>query len=156
MVTGFVLLLFAVIGTRAVFALPATLKANWVFRVTAVDSPRAYFMAVRKALYGLTAAPVWIAAAILYFAIWRPASAAAHLAVLRLVGMILVERSIRDFRKIPFTCGYLPGKADLTRKLGAAGALFLFATDAGTQFEYYAMRERTRFGFLLLVLLVIA
>lgn len=156
MIAGFVTLFFAIIGARAVFALPATLKANWVFRVTAVHSPRAYFAAIRKALYGLTALPVWIACTAAYLAIWRPAHATAHLAILLAAGIILIERSMFEFRKIPFTCSYLPGKADLTRKLGAYGAGFLFLTDIGTRIEYSAIQTRARYFFLLAILAVVA
>ena len=46
------MMVFAVIGARAVFALPISLPANWIFRITAVHSPQAYFSAARKALVG--------------------------------------------------------------------------------------------------------
>ena len=48
-------LFFAVIGVRAVFAMPIALRANWIFRLTAVHSPEAYFHAVRKSLYTVAA-----------------------------------------------------------------------------------------------------
>jgi hypothetical protein len=80
MAAGFVLLLLAIVGTRAVFALPVTLKANWIFRVTAVHSPRAYFDAIRKSMFTLVA-PVWIAAAIFYLTVWGGLEAVGHVAV---------------------------------------------------------------------------
>src|SRR5262249_11333847 len=66
MTGGFVLLFLFLIGTRAVFALPFALRSNWIFRITAVHSPTAYFAAVRKATTVLAAGPVWMASAALY------------------------------------------------------------------------------------------
>jgi hypothetical protein len=101
-----ILLFFAVVGTRSVFVLPIELRANWVFRMTAVHSPSAYFSAVRKALLVLGAAPVWIASLFL-LAIWPPIQALKHIAILLPTGVLLVEISLYRFRKIPFTCSYL-------------------------------------------------
>ncbi len=122
LVGSLVLLFFALIGARAVFAMPIALTANWIFRVTAVHSPAAYFRAVRKSLFALAALPVWIGAAILFFAIWPPAAAMQRVALMVVVGVLVVEKSLRWFRKIPFACSYLPGKANLHVRLGAYGA----------------------------------
>jgi hypothetical protein len=67
---GLVLLCFAVVGTRAIFSLPIELRANWVFWLTAVQAPSAYFRALRKALFAVTVLPVWLAGAAAYFLIW--------------------------------------------------------------------------------------
>ncbi len=132
---GFVVLILAVIGMRAVFSLPVDLKANWIFRITDVYSPKAYFTAVRKSMFLLGATPVWIAAAILYLTLWPRVPALAHLAVLLMVGTIVVETSLRDFRKAPFACSYLPGKSDLRFKFGIYAIGFLFATYVGALAE---------------------
>jgi hypothetical protein len=58
-----VFLVCAAWGARAVFQLPVALKSNWIFRVTAIHSPRSYFDGTRKALYLLAALPVWCVAA---------------------------------------------------------------------------------------------
>jgi len=102
MTASFVLLFFGVIGTRAVFALPAALKANWMFRITAIHSPKAYFTAVRKALYAVTGWPIVIAMGVVYVAIWPRVPALLHVAVLALTAVIVVERSLTEFRKVPF------------------------------------------------------
>ena len=132
---GFVVLILAVIGMRAVFSLPVDLKANWIFRLTDVHSPNAYFTAVRKSVFLLGATPVWITAAILYLTLWPRVPALAHLAVLVMVGTIVVETSLREFRKAPFACSYLPGKSDLRFKFGIYAIGFLFATYIGALAE---------------------
>jgi pimeloyl-ACP methyl ester carboxylesterase len=151
-----VLLFFAVVAARAVFALPQTLPANWIFRVSAVHSPAAHFAAVRKTLFTLTAVPVCIISAIVYFSIWPGRPALEHMLVLIPVGVVVVEGSLYQFRKIPFTCSYLPGGANINVRLGIYGILFLLAAEVGTQLEFWSMQESARFAVLFGVLLAAA
>ncbi len=151
-----IMLVFAVIGARAVFALPIALPANWIFRITAVHSPKTYFSAVRKALAVVAAAPVLIACAAAYCFLWPGHKGIEHVAVLAILGFILVERSLYRFRKIPFACSYLPGKANLRVKLGAYGILFLFLCNVGVHIEAASLRKAASFTILALVLLAVA
>jgi predicted permease len=151
-----VMMVFAVIGARAVFALPISLQANWIFRITAVHSPQAYFSAARKALAGTAVIPVWIACAVVYLTMWRGPEAWWHLLVLSLVGAILVFASMRRFRKIPFACSYLPGKANLKVKLGMYGILFLFLCDNGVRIEVAALHGPRGFAVLIAILIAAA
>ena len=156
LVTSMVLLAFAIIGVRAVFALPITLPANWVFRITAVHTSPEYFSAVRRSLYALTALPIWIASAIFYPLVWPLAPAIEHLAVLFVIGILLIEISLHGFRKVPFACSYLPGKANIHVKLGIWAILFLFVTDRGVAIEFWAMERAGRFAVFIGILLVLA
>ncbi len=151
-----VLLVFAVIGARGIFALPVALPANWIFRITAIHNPNAYFSAARKALAAIAAAPVLLACAAAYLLLWPGRKGIEHVLVLALLGVILVERSLYRFRKIPFACSYLPGKSNLKVKLGAYGILFLFLCDAGVQIEAATLHLFTGFAVLALVLLAAA
>jgi hypothetical protein len=132
-----VLLCFAVAGVRGVFSLPLELRANWIFRITLVDSPKAYLNAVRKSLYALAAIPLLLISALL--------SGFAHTSVLLAVAIILVETSLYGFRKLPFACSYLPGKANLNLKLGIYLVLFLITADLGVSLEGWAMQHPLRF-----------
>lgn len=143
--TGMIVLLFAVIGARAVIALPVALPCNWMLRITAVHTAGAYCASIRKSLFTLTAVPLWIASALFYFAIWPWPAALKHLIILVLAGTLLIERSLYKFRKIPFACSYLPGKANLNMRLGAYGIGFLFITDAGVRVELWTMERLDRF-----------
>lgn len=156
LVGSMVVLFFAAVGTRAVFAMPIALTANWVFRITVVHSPVAYFSAVRKALFALAALPVWLAAAVIFLTIWPAASAIQHVALMVVVGILVVEKSLRWFRKIPFACSYLPGKAQLHIRLGAYGALFLTLSYIGVGIEYWSLQRPTRFAALFIILLASA
>jgi len=152
LVCGLVILAFAAIGARAVFAMPMALSANWIFRLTAVHSPAAYFAAARRSLFVVAAVPVWIAAAIAYFAIWPWPAALEHVIMLVLVGILLVELLLHRFRKIPFACSYLPGKANLNVRFGAGGIAFLFLAGQGVDLEYWAMERPARFVVLAAIL----
>jgi hypothetical protein len=104
---------FAVIGTRVAFSIPLDLRGNWTFRVTGARRVPECLVGARRSLVLISAAPVWIAAAVCCFWLWPWRAAAGHLAILALMAMILVELSLHGFHKIPFTCSYLPGKSQI-------------------------------------------
>lgn len=153
---AFVLLFFAAIGTRAVFALPLALRSNWIFRITQVHSPAKYFTAVRKAAMILACGPVWLAAAMLYFALWPASAVWKHLAIMAATGTLLVYLLMFRFRKIPFTCSYLPGKTDLRIKLGSRAILFLLLADIFVRLEALALGSPRGFAIMLALLLAAA
>ncbi len=109
------MMVLAAVGTRVAFALPLDLRANWIFRLIGVGAgTRAGFetlAASRRALLLLSVAPVWLVTAVLCLGLWPGRQSAAHLLVLGLLGMIVVDLCLLRFRKIPFTCSYLPGKS---------------------------------------------
>jgi len=151
-----VFLVFAIIGTRAVFAMPIALPANWIFRITAVHSPAAYFAAIRKSLFALAAGPVWIAAALIFPAIWPTFYGVAHVILLGAMGMILIEFALYRFRKMPFACSYLPGKANIHVRLGAGGIAFLGASSIVTHIEFAVIPHIASFTTFLAILAAIA
>jgi hypothetical protein len=111
MVATVVMLCAAWLGTRTLFSLPLDLRANWLFRLIPPPEGAASLAAVRRALLSLSVLPIVAvsAALLLWFWPWKPA--AEHLLLLALLGSILADASLRGFRKIPFTCSYLPGKS---------------------------------------------
>jgi hypothetical protein len=72
---------------------------------------------VRKALFALVVVPILVAWGALFLAIWPTGPAVRHMVLLAVTGFLMVELSLSGFRKIPFTCSYLPGKANLHVKL---------------------------------------
>ena len=109
------MIMLAAVGTRAAFALPLDLRANWVFRLIGVGAgTRAgleTLAASRRALLLLSVAPVWLVTAAACLGLWPGRQSAAHLVVLGFLGMIVTDLCLLRFRKIPFTCSYLPGKS---------------------------------------------
>jgi len=151
-VGSFVLLFFSVIATRAVFSLPLALPANWVFRLTAVEEPIAYRAATRKALLVLCALPVWLCWAALYLAIWPVQPSLQHLAILALAAVIMTDLALYRFRKIPFACSYLPGKANLHVRLAIGAIAFTFITTQGVELEFWTLHNSSAFLILVAVL----
>jgi hypothetical protein len=101
----------AVIGVRMVIAMPHTLRANWIFRMTETRGVSEYLSAVRRSLLVIALAPVWLLLASLFLFRWRTWLVAGHLIVLGLVGVIVVELCLHGFHKFPFACSYLPGRS---------------------------------------------
>jgi hypothetical protein len=101
---------FAVIGVRMVIAMPYTLRANWIFRMTETRGAAKYLAAVRRSLWVFALAPVWLLLAALLLFRWPTWQVAGHLVVLALVGMIVVELCLHGFHKFPFACSYQPGQ----------------------------------------------
>jgi len=133
-----------VVGTRVVFSMPINLRANWIFRVTQVSQSREYMAAIRRPLFVLAVAPVWILSAALLFSIWPWQLAADHLVVLGLLGATVAYVCLAAFRKIPFTCSYLPGKSYLHMAFLTATFLMLL-TIRGVVFESAALRDGTSY-----------
>lgn len=146
MIAAPVLIAFAVMGARAIFSLPVTLPANWLFRLTQVAAPRAYFEAVRKAMATVVVVPLLVLGAAAYFAIWPARPAAEHVLVMCLVVASVAHRSLHQFRKIPFTCSYLPGKSGLHTRIAIyAIGLLAFASFA-VQIEYVLLNRALGFS----------
>ncbi len=117
-----VMLIACVVGMRVVFTMPLALKANWIFRVTESRAPGEYLAAIRRPLFVLGVAPVWMVSACVFFSIWPWRRAAEHLMILALAGAIAAYVCLYGFRKIPFTCSLLPGKSRIhIAYIGAMG-----------------------------------
>jgi hypothetical protein len=103
----------AVAGMRGVFALPIALKANWMLRVTQLRPVEYYLASTRRVLLLLAVAPVWLIAAVFSLGFRPWLAAAGHLLILAIFGLLAIEVSLIGFAKLPFTCSFLPGKANM-------------------------------------------
>jgi hypothetical protein len=131
-----VLMCTTVMGARVVFTIPLDLRANWIFRMTQVRPAEEYVSAIRVPLFALAVAPVWLGSAAFFFWTWRPSLAVAHLMVLALAGTILAWISLWGFKKIPFTCSWLPGKTFIHMAfLAVLGCLILLAKGAAVEWQ---------------------
>ncbi len=146
-----VMMCFWVVGTRVVFSMPLDLRANWIFRITEVRGVREYLAAIRRPLFVLAVAPVWVASAALLLSIWPWRMVTGHLLVLGLWGSILAYVCLSGFQKIPFTCSYLPGKSYVHMVfLASMGILLLILK--GVEFERRALQEPASFSKMLFIL----
>lgn len=104
---------FVLVGMRAVFVLPAELPANWVFQVTATAPQETYLGGARKAMLVMGVMPLALAFLPVTVLWWGWAVAIKHLLFFTAVSWMLVELLMLRFPKIPFTCPYLPGRANI-------------------------------------------
>ena len=155
LVGSLVMIFFVVMGGRAVFSQPIALRSNWIFRITAVEPPPAYFAAVRKSMFAILVLPVVLAWTALFFTIWPAGAAARHAIIMAVSGYLMVQLSLKGFRKIPFACSYLPGKANMHVKLGLFAVGFLFVTNLAIELEYRSLRNATVYIILVAVLLAL-
>ncbi len=118
-----VILVFASVGTRVVFSLPADLRGNWIFRVAPVGRVPDCVVANRRSLLLLAAAPVWVMSTALCFAVFPWPAAVRHAVLLATAAFVLVEVCLLGLQKIPFTCSYLPGKSQV--HLAVLAAMYL-------------------------------
>ena len=109
-----VLSFFVLSGMRYVFTIPSELPANWIFRITETDERRYALDGARSAMLWLAVLPLFAALAPFYFVLWPPGVALAHLVFSVTISILLIEILLLDFWKIPFTCSYPPGKANVT------------------------------------------
>jgi hypothetical protein len=126
----------AAAAVRVVFALPITLRANWIYRITEIRSVMLYTNALRRTFLSLVVAPVWAIFAALFLTIWPWKLAAPHLLCFGLLGTVLCEIAIYRFHKVPFTCSYLPGNGNVQFGFWIFFALLaLSPLFAGTEWE---------------------
>ena len=150
-----VMMCFCVVGTRVVFSMPLDLRANWIFRLAEVRGMTQYLAAIRRPLFVLALAPVWASSAALLLSVWPWRQAAGHLAVLALWGTILAYLCLYGFKKIPFTCSYLPGKSYIHMVfLSSMGILLLILK--GVEVERRALQEPASYAKMLLILSIAA
>jgi len=147
-----VILCLSIVGIRVCFTLPSELRANWIFRLTETADLRQYTVAIRKSLWILGPIPQALASAAVFFTLWPWRPALAHLVVYLLVATLLIERSLAGFQKIPFTCSYLPGKANLNVMLGVYATLFMVSADVGIRIELWSFDRPLRYVAILAIL----
>ena len=140
------------LGIRTVFSLPLDLRANWLFRVTPTPGGADCQTAVRRALLALSVLPVLVGTAALLLCFWPWTPAAEHLLVLGLLGSLLADISLKGFRKIPFTCSYLPGKSKVHMVFWFGNIPLVMAIHKAAELEQRAMAHPLRYWAMVAIL----
>jgi CubicO group peptidase (beta-lactamase class C family) len=130
----------AVMGTRVAFGMPADLRANWIFQVMGARTGRETATAARRPLWVLAVAPVWLGSAAVCLGLWPSWPSVWHMVTLALIGLILVELCLLNFRKIPFACSYLPGRLRI-EVLFLGAILLLLGSVRLAVFEHDALNQ---------------
>jgi len=125
-------LMFACGGAaRAALALPIEYRANWIFQVTEERMTRREQLRAVDRIVTLYVIGVPLVAATPLLWTAYGTTALLPIAVVAAVGLLFVHVVLLDWRRIPFTCSYLPGKRFIGHSalIGVAGcALFTLAS----------------------------
>jgi hypothetical protein len=156
LIASTLMMCIAVAGMRILFPIPIALRANWIFRLTELRETPKYSQAVRRTLFMLGVMPVWVVSGVLLLLIFPFRFAVGHLLALGLLGTILVEACLQGFRKIPFTCSYLPGKGNVQYLSLGCLLVFLPLIDKGAEFEMRMLQSPFDFVSMILVLAIAA
>jgi hypothetical protein len=139
-----ILSFFILSGMRMVFAIPAELPANWVFQITEDSDHKDCLSGVRKAMVLLAVLPLFVLLFPIYTLLWGAGLALLETAFGIALGLALVDLLLLNFRKIPFTCSYLPEK---TNFIVLAVLYWLAFTTYGytaARLEYWMLRDPVR------------
>ncbi|MBL8212567.1 MAG: hypothetical protein JNK87_17765 [Bryobacterales bacterium] len=156
LVASFVMLFLVIAGCRVAFSIPVDLTANWIFQLLPCEPVHHYATATRGTLILFAAFPalVFWAVVLAWFWPWRPALG--HLAILTSVAAVLVESALVRFQKMPFTCSYLPGNANVYYCFVAFTLLALNALLMAARIELPALQNPWAVGLTVGVLLSVA
>jgi hypothetical protein len=104
------MIFLAIPAMRLAIWVPLELRSNWIFRMTEDVAGRAEVAAanVRAVLALAVALPLALIAPLQW---WTLGSSALRILIVEAsIGWLLVEWTMADWRRIPFTCSYIPGK----------------------------------------------
>jgi hypothetical protein len=154
LIASILMMSIAVLGVRIVCSMPIALRANWTFRITEIYRVPAYLSATRWSLFLLALCPVWVVFAALFLFIWPWKDALGHLVILAAVGIIVIDLSLYRFRKIPFTCSYLPGKGNVQFVFWACILVVLPLTTLFAKLELQALHNPARYAAVIAMLAI--
>ena len=100
--------LLVTIGLRYLFSLPVTLQANWFFRILDREGRAAWLRAVERFVVWLGIAPIYLASLPAAIAILGIVRAIAVTVLSFSIALLWFELIFRNWRKLGFTCSYLP------------------------------------------------
>ncbi|HWG36098.1 MAG TPA: hypothetical protein VN690_00105 [Terriglobales bacterium] len=101
------------IGIRHTIAIPTEARAHWLFQLAETEPAPERLLAFRDVLLALAVLPALASGVLLALRIWGGRIAALHLLFSGTLMLLLAEALVCRVRKLPFTCPYVPGRANL-------------------------------------------
>ena len=151
----FALMAAMTLAVRTALVLPIEPRANWVFRMTEHDASRVdQLNAVVGSMVRLgVIAPLAMLLPI-EWAVFRW-DAPICTSVALCAGLLLVELEMADWKRIPFTCSYMPGKrfVGLTMLIGFAA--FIVFTSIGSGLVYVSRRNHIAWVVVMAIVVVV-
>ena len=150
------LLFFSLVGIRIVFDIPANLKANWLFQLTQKVDLAPYFTGIRKAVLVFAVLPQILFWLLFYGFSWGW-TAVGHCIYAFTLAIILIEVLFTGYRKLPFTCTFVPERANLKLMWSVYLGGFAVYVFGGTALELWLLEHPVWFlvGEVLLVSCVV-
>jgi hypothetical protein len=156
LLASILMMILMVLAIRVVASIPISLPANWIFRVTEVRPARLYRRAVRISWLALGVIPIVLILSGAFLTSYPWQQVLGHLVTMLFLGMFLVELCLYTFQKIPFTCSYMPGKANIHFVFWACLLFFIRLLKEGANFESRMLGHRKSFILLILFLALVA
>jgi hypothetical protein len=123
-----------------VFQLPSDLPAAWVFRIAEKTSRSEFLDSVESLLVLCGLVPVLQLTAPFEALILNWSLTLAHLALIGVLALLLIEARLYDWHKIPFACSYVPGRRNFWQTLGTYLLLFAILIPTITYLEARLLR----------------
>ncbi len=108
-----ILSFFMLLGIRVIANIPITVEANWIFKLTEGVGKKNYFLGFKKGIFIFVLCPLFIFLFLFYSFLWEWQLALFHCLYGLVISFLFMEILFFNYRKIPFACSYLPGKAKL-------------------------------------------
>ena len=137
----FVLIFIGCLAVRTALALPAELRANWVFRITERPDARVNQLESPANVLRVVAviAPTVCMLPLQFAVIGNRAGVTSVTALV--FGWLWSELLLRDWRRLPFTCSYVPGKTFVPQLIVMGLLSFSLFTSVGTTVVWVASRS---------------
>ena len=136
----FPLIIVLGIAARTALALPIEPKANWIFRMTEDAAIRVDELRAAERVLTLVAAFIPVALTLPLQAVVAGPRALVSAAITAMVGFLWVEALLWDWRRIPFTCSYMPGKHSVAQSFVIGLTLFVVVNNGGSALETATLR----------------
>jgi len=151
-----ILIAFSLLGLGAIMEIPVELEANWIFRITANERMSVYRSAIIKVTIVRVILPIVIIAGIFHWLAGGARFAIIHAIFAFALSIFILETAFLRFRKIPFTCSYLPGKANLKSLAGPYLLAFLLYLTLVTLVELFCLSSPVAMSITIFLLLAVA
>jgi hypothetical protein len=136
---------FLLLGMRVLFTFPVELGANWLFRLVDEEGdPVSALCAVRKLMIVAGIVPVCIASLPMYGLLWGWRIAFWHVLLALLIALAILQMLTTGFYKIPFTCSFMPGNANLKATFTIYAVGFLIISFITIKLELWLLLDTVR------------
>ncbi|MBN1273369.1 MAG: hypothetical protein JXB26_13965 [Candidatus Aminicenantes bacterium] len=100
-----------IMGAKSLVDTPASLEANWIFRITEKKNKKPYITGLKKGVFVVILFPVFVFFVIFFVFLWGLKISFLHNLFSLFVSLFLMEVFFGRYHKVPFTCPSVPGKS---------------------------------------------